>query len=78
MKGHYSTELNIKNKGYGGRKLCAYRLPGNIFTAWTDKNLKERNNHCSYCEWLNEKKSMVGQRGLCLKHELKSKRRRNK
>ncbi|WZY98404.1 hypothetical protein YC2023_070733 [Brassica napus] len=43
----------------------------------TDAN-KERNNHCSYCEWLNEKKSMVGQRGLCLKHELKSKRRRNK
>lgn len=29
---------NSRNRGYGGRKLCACRLPAKIFTAWTDKN----------------------------------------
>ncbi|KAL0787520.1 hypothetical protein Bca101_003766 [Brassica carinata] len=33
------SSSNSRNIGYyGGRKLCACRLPAKIFTAWTDKN----------------------------------------
>ncbi|KAG5413934.1 hypothetical protein IGI04_001501 [Brassica rapa subsp. trilocularis] len=32
------SSSNSRNRGYGGRKLCACRLPAKIFTAWTDKN----------------------------------------
>ncbi|KAH0870843.1 hypothetical protein HID58_077865 [Brassica napus] len=38
------SSRNSRNKGSGGRKLCACRLPEN----------EEQNKHFSYCEWLDE------------------------
>ncbi|KAF3488790.1 hypothetical protein F2Q69_00056953 [Brassica cretica] len=57
---------------------CGY-LFEDVFTAWTDKNLGRRKNRISIfliANGLMKKKSMVGQRGLCLKHEMKPKRKR--
>ncbi|KAG2331803.1 hypothetical protein Bca52824_002983 [Brassica carinata] len=59
------SSSNSRNRGYGGRKLCACRLPTKVFTAWTDKNSGRRflgcelykegeHLHCSYFEWLDE------------------------
>ncbi|KAF3590589.1 hypothetical protein DY000_02026835 [Brassica cretica] len=73
------SSRNSMNKGSGGRKLCACRLPEDVFTAWTDKNLGRRKNKISIfliASGLMKKKSMVGQRRLCLKHEMKPKRKR--
>uniref|UniRef100_A0A0D3B828 Uncharacterized protein n=1 Tax=Brassica oleracea var. oleracea TaxID=109376 RepID=A0A0D3B828_BRAOL len=68
------SSRNSRNKGYGGRKLCACRLPENVFTTWTDKNLGRRKKRICIvliASGLMKKKLMVGQRRLCLKHEMK-------
>ncbi|KAF3593133.1 hypothetical protein DY000_02027184 [Brassica cretica] len=59
------SSSNSRNRGYGGRKLCACRLPAKIFTAWKDKNPGRKffgcelykeggNDHCSHFEWFDK------------------------
>ncbi|KAF2579489.1 hypothetical protein F2Q68_00002289 [Brassica cretica] len=51
------SSRNSRNKGYGGRKLCACRLPENVFHNLDRQEFRpkeEGNKHCSYCEWLDE------------------------